>query len=82
MRMLNSDRLRFEAEHPSAVEFVRAATLRYEAFVLARKPYSLLTPWEVDRLKSLLTEAPACQENWFVAMVQHDGNTYAKELVS
>ena len=79
--MLTSDKVRLENKYPGAAEFLLAAALRYEAFVLARKPYDLMTSWEVDRLKSLLTKTPACREEWFVDRVTRDGSQYAKALV-
>lgn len=70
MNLLVTDMEYFEKTYSDAVAFLQAGELRMEAFALARNPNR--TPWQNDRLKELMENAPACMEPWFVDKIERE----------
>lgn len=79
-RMLTRDLDHFQAVWPNATAFINAAHLRYEAFCLHRKGEHR-TEQEEARLEELLTKVPACQEDWFVNMLDLDKIRQCKKVL-
>jgi hypothetical protein len=69
--MLEKDRKEFLEKFPDAENFLIGAELRQECFTLFRQRKNRIrpTPYEERRLKELF-ECPACQEEWFLKILQ------------
>jgi hypothetical protein len=69
--MLEKDKKEFLEKFPEAKSFLLNAELRQECSTLFRQRKNRIrpTPYEKKRLKELF-ECPACQEEWFLKILQ------------
>ncbi len=66
--MLEEDKKTFLAKYPEANDFIKAAKIREECWLIAREEYP--SEEQVEELKEFLC-TPACRtENWF--LIIHD----------